>query len=165
MTNDEMNSLYNHSKIKAMISFTHGEGYGRPLAEFAAIGKPIIAPNWSGHIDFLKKEYVSLLPGELKNVHASAVHRDMILAESSWYYVNYFYASQTLKDVYKNYTPHKKKAIKLAEIINKHYTLSKMDEKFKEILDRHIPEIPEEVKLVLPALEKIKNKKEVKDES
>jgi hypothetical protein len=39
-----MNCLYNHPKIKAMLSFTHGEGYGRPLAEFAVSKKPIIAP-------------------------------------------------------------------------------------------------------------------------
>ena len=33
LTNDEMNSLYNHPKIKSHITFTKGEGYGRPLAE------------------------------------------------------------------------------------------------------------------------------------
>ena len=35
----EMNSLYNHPKIKAMISFTKGEGFGRPLLEFSLTGK------------------------------------------------------------------------------------------------------------------------------
>ena len=32
-----------------MISFTKGEGFGRPLLEFGMTGKPIVAPNWSGH--------------------------------------------------------------------------------------------------------------------
>ena len=36
-----------------MVSFTKGEGFGRPLLEFSAIGKPIIASGWSGHTDFL----------------------------------------------------------------------------------------------------------------
>ena len=31
LTNAEMNALYNHNKIKAMISFTKAEGFGRPL--------------------------------------------------------------------------------------------------------------------------------------
>ena len=42
-TNEEMNSLYNHSKIKAMVSLTKGEGFGRPLLEFTLSQKPIIA--------------------------------------------------------------------------------------------------------------------------
>jgi hypothetical protein len=45
ITNEEMNGLYNHPKVKTMVSFTHGEGYGRPLAEFATSEKPIIATN------------------------------------------------------------------------------------------------------------------------
>ena len=51
----EMNELYNHPKVKAMLSFTKGEGYGRPLLEFSLTGKPIIASGWSGHTDFLKQ--------------------------------------------------------------------------------------------------------------
>ena len=34
-SNEEINSLYNHSKVKAMISLTKGEGFGRPLLEFS----------------------------------------------------------------------------------------------------------------------------------
>jgi glycosyltransferase involved in cell wall biosynthesis len=54
LTNKEMNALYNHPKVKAMISFTKAEGFGRPLLEFSSIGKPIIAPHYSGQADFLK---------------------------------------------------------------------------------------------------------------
>jgi glycosyltransferase involved in cell wall biosynthesis len=52
----EVNELYNHPKVKAHVSFTKGEGYGRPLLEASISQKPVIAPNWSGHIDFLDKE-------------------------------------------------------------------------------------------------------------
>ena len=38
-----MNKLYNHPKVKAMVSLTKGEGFGRPLLEFSLTGKPIIA--------------------------------------------------------------------------------------------------------------------------
>jgi hypothetical protein len=44
-----MNELYNHGKVKAMISLTKGEGFGRPLLEFSLVNKPIIASGWSGH--------------------------------------------------------------------------------------------------------------------
>ena len=53
LTDEEMNQLNNDSKIKSFISFTKGEGYGRPLAEAAITGKQVITTNWSGHIDFL----------------------------------------------------------------------------------------------------------------
>jgi hypothetical protein len=47
-----MNQIYNHPKVKAMVSLTKGEGFGRPLLEFSLVNKPIITTNWSGHIDF-----------------------------------------------------------------------------------------------------------------
>ena len=50
----EMNELYNHPKVKSMISFTKGEGFGRPLLEFSLVDKPIIASGWSGHVDFFR---------------------------------------------------------------------------------------------------------------
>ena len=72
-----MNHLYNHSKVKAHISFTKGEGYGRPLAE-ACSGKLVIAPKWSGHVDFLDPKFCILLTGQLTEVHDSAVWENVI---------------------------------------------------------------------------------------
>ena len=62
-TDIEMNEIYNHSKIKAMVCLTKGEGFGRPLLEFSLVNKPILTTNWSGHIDFLNPEFTTLLPG------------------------------------------------------------------------------------------------------
>ena len=42
MSDGDMNELYNHNKIKAMVSLTKGEGFGRPLLEFSSLDKPII---------------------------------------------------------------------------------------------------------------------------
>ena len=87
LTDSEMNSLYNHPKVKAHITFTKGEGYGRPLAEASLSQKPIIASNWSGHIDFLKEAV--LLPGTLTNVHPSTVWENVIIPESQWFTIDY----------------------------------------------------------------------------
>ena len=78
MTEEEINSLYNHPKVKAMVSLTKGEGYGRPLAEFGTSEKPIIASGWSGHVDFLKPDCSILLPGKLTDVHASAADNHIL---------------------------------------------------------------------------------------
>ena len=71
LTQKELNGLYNHDKVKAMISFTHGEGFGRPLLEFSVTGKPVLYSNWSGHIDFLSENGIPLA-GELRDVDKSA---------------------------------------------------------------------------------------------
>ncbi len=87
MTDDELNILNNDPKIKSIISFTKGEGFGRPLLEGAITGKPLIVSNWSGHLDFVKPEYNILIGGELKNVHPSAAN-EFLLKESKWFNIN-----------------------------------------------------------------------------
>src|SRR5210317_972711 len=84
----EMAELYNHSKVKAMVSFTKGEGYGRPLAEFATTGKPILVSKWSGHVDFLPEQNTVFLDGELTGVDSTAADK-FLLKESKWFTVNY----------------------------------------------------------------------------
>ena len=102
-TDDEMNQLYNHPKVKVHITLTHGEGFGRPLLEATISQKPVIAPNWSGHVDFLTKNLAVLLTGELQNVEKGAVPDDMFTEGAQWFTVNYQQASVVMKDIYKNY--------------------------------------------------------------
>ena len=97
-----MNKLNNDSKVKAFISFTKGEGYGRPLAEAAITGKPVITTNWSGHKDFIHPDYNVLIGGELTNVHPSSANQ-FLLAESQWFSIDTAVASKAMKDVFKNY--------------------------------------------------------------
>ena len=103
LSDEEINELNNHPKVKAFVSFTKGEGYGRPLLEASITGKPVIASAYSGHLDFLSNELSILLPGELRQIHGSAVVQDMLIAESAWFTVNYERASKVLVDIYKNY--------------------------------------------------------------
>jgi len=62
-SNEELNKLNNDPKVKSFISFTKGEGFGRPLLEQAITGKPVITTYWSGHVDFIRPEYNVLLGG------------------------------------------------------------------------------------------------------
>ena len=153
----QMNGLYNHKKIKAMVSFTKGEGFGRPLLEFSLTGKPVIASNWSGHLDFLKEGAI-LLEGELKNVHESAAD-DFLLKEGKWFNVNVSNAVLKLKEIFKNYETYKKDAESLGEYNRSKFTLSKMTEELDEIFkkysiyDRSVE--PKPVQIQLPKLKKI----------
>ena len=97
LTSAQMNGLYEHPKVKAMLNFTKGEGFGRPLLEFSLTGKPVIVSNWSGHLDFLKSGAV-LLEGELKEVHESAAD-NFLLKEAKWFNVNVSKSLPVIKDV------------------------------------------------------------------
>ena len=154
LTESEMNSLYMHPKVKAHVSLTKGEGYGRPLAEAAISGKPVIATNWSGHIDFLNPEYVTLIPGQLTNVHESAAWENVILKESQWFTADYNYFIGVLKDVYKNYDSYLEKSRKMTKHIKDNFSWELMKTKLDTILQR-VHEFPKMQKLVLPKLKKI----------
>ena len=154
-TNKEMNSIYNHSKIKCMVSFTKGEGFGRPLLEFSLTQKPIITTNWSGHIDFLNPEFTTLLPGTLSNVHPSAAVEKMILKESQWFNVDANRASSYLKYMFEKYDMFLEKAKRQAYYSKTNYSWEKMQEKLDNLLTTYLPEFPKEIKLNLPKLKKV----------
>ena len=156
LTDNEMNSLYNHPKVKAMMMFTKGEGFGRPLLEFSLTGKPIICSNWSGPVDFLHPDYTTLLPGELTQVHPSAVD-NFVMKEASWFTVNYAYASKVLQDVTKNYKKYLEKSRKQGHYSKTTFSLDKMAEKFCSIIDKSLESVPQPVKLKLPKLKKVES--------
>ena len=135
LTPTEMNGLYEHPKVKAMLNFTKGEGFGRPLLEFSLTGKPVIVSNWSGHIDFLKSGAV-LLEGELKPVHESAADQ-FLLKESQWFNVNISKALTTIKDVYKNYDKYKVESFQLGKQNKQNFGLEKMTKLFDVILNQY----------------------------
>ena len=153
-TDEEMNSLYNHSKVKAMISLTKGEGFGRPLLEFSMTNKPIITTNWSGHVDYLNPEFTTLLAGQLTNVHPSAAN-NMLLPESQWFSVDHGQAGHYLKDVFENYKNYTDKGKRQGYYSRTNFSFDKMKEKLDNILTTKVPEFPKQVQLQLPKLNKI----------
>jgi len=159
LSDAQINDLYNSPKIKAMVSFTKGEGFGRPLLEFSTTGKPIIASDWSGHTDFLHKDYSTLVPGKLTEVHESAVVDNMIIKESSWFTPDDGSAGTALKEVFKNY----KKFVPLGRKQRRHtldnFTYEHMVEKLDDIVEKYVPEFPEEAILNIPKLNLPKLKK------
>ena len=153
LSESELNSLYNDKKVKAMLMFTKGEGYGRPLAEFASTGKPILVSKWSGHTDFLPEENTVYLEGELKEVHQSASNK-FLLKEAKWFTVDYSKAAGKIYDVFKNYKKHLKSSEGLKTNINKNFNLTKQTEVLKGILDKYV-KVQQKVELKLPEIKKL----------
>ena len=164
LEDEEMNDLYNHPKVKAHVSFTHGEGFGRPLLEASLSEKPVIASNWSGHTDFLSQKDAVLLPGSLNDVKKESFPKGMWIEGTKWFTVNYNYASKTMKDVFENYNKYIVKGKKLSIMNQSKFSLDKMTEKFEGILDKHLPkfvEQPKSVDLKLPKLKKVGKPKKI----
>ena len=153
ISDEDMNTLYNHPKVKVMVSHTKGEGYGRPLAEFAAVGKPIIASGWSGQTDFLHREESILIGGQLEKLHPSSVQKDILLAESMWFTPSDVDVNKAYKQTYKHYKDCIAGARKQKKRILDGFTFEKMQQILDEILDKNIPEFPKEIKLTLPKLD------------
>jgi glycosyltransferase involved in cell wall biosynthesis len=152
-----MNQMYNHPKVNAHVSFTHGEGFGRPLLEAAQSGKPIAVSNWSGHLDFLHGSYCSLIPGSLTKVPKGAFPKELFFEESQWFTVNYQIASQILKDIYNNYKKYKVKAQQL-KVYTQAFSFEKMKERLDELIEPLVDAVPKQVTLNLPKLNKVKKK-------
>jgi len=151
---EEMNKLYNHPKVKAFVSLTHGEGFGRPLLEATMTGLPVIASGWSGHVDFLSEVDSLLLGGELVQVPQSMVWKDIIIPESQWFNVNEQQAYKAMNYCFTNYDEVKEKALNLMKVNREKFTLNKMTEKLDEIITPFVDKIPTQVGLNLPKLKK-----------
>jgi len=120
--------------------------------------KPVIAPAWSGQLDFLNKQFSMLLPGQIQKVHPTAVWKDVIVEESSWFYINYQVASNVMSQLWRDYNKHKQNALKQAMFSEQNFSFNRMHEEFVKILDKYLPkfEVPDEVVATIPKLGSIK---------
>ena len=159
MTDEELNLLNNDPKVKSFVSFTKGEGFGRPLLEQAITGKPVITTNWSGHIDFINPDYNILIGGELKNIHQSAANQ-WLIKESKWFNINTDIASRAMKDVFKHYKKYWEKSRKQTQYIKDNWSFDEMVKKINQLIP-NVKAAPQQVELSLPKLKKVGEKNPV----
>ena len=155
LSTEEMNKLYNHPKVKSFVSLTHGEGFGRPLLEATMVGLPVIASNWSGHLDFLDTNNCILIGGDMKQVPKSQVWKNIIVEESQWFNVNETQVYKALNYCFQNYDDVQKKALNLMKTNREKFTLNKMTQQLDEIMLNPTSNLPSQVKLKLPKLKKV----------
>jgi hypothetical protein len=153
LTDEQMNQLYNHPKVKAMVSFTKGEGFGRPLLEFSLTGKPIIASGWSGQLDFLDNKRALLIGGQLENVHKSAAVKDMILEQSQWFKPDDMHVARAWTDMFKKYKDFTIPAKQLKNSNKVEFSFDKMVEELKSYDEKYVPSFAVQVDLNIPKLD------------
>jgi glycosyltransferase involved in cell wall biosynthesis len=158
LTEQELCELYAHEKVKAF-ALVGNEGYGLPYIEFSAVsGKPVITSPWSGHIDFLDKEFNVFVNGTLEKVHPSVANKYLI-SEADWFKPNEKDLSNKLEDVYKNYSKYVDNGKRQGYKSRTEFSIDKMAESLDSILKKHMPVISKPVPLSLPKLAEIKKPK------
>ena len=154
-TIEEMSTLYNHSKIGAFITCTHGEGFGRPMLEATCCDLPVIASKWSGHMDFLTDSESMLIDGFLKEVPKSVLWKPIIVEPSKWFDVNEADVVRKIRTFHKKRKLIQKKATRLGKRNRREFSLKAMANKFNGIITDVLKEIPQAVSLNLPKLKKV----------
>jgi len=157
---EEMFALYAHPKIKAIVSTTHGEGFGLPLFEAAQKELPVVAPNWSGHVDFLyaprrdkkgkekDKAHFTKVDYNIAPVQSEAVWDGVLVADSQWCFPKQSSFKYALREVYKNYGSRQSEAKKLAKHIKKNFVKDDIYRKIanivlgEDIVEFNMDEIP-----------------------
>jgi glycosyltransferase involved in cell wall biosynthesis len=136
----QMTWLYRHDQIKSLISLTHGEGFGLPLFEAAYSGLPIIAPLWSGHVDFLSapnkkgkmRPMIAKVAYSLQTVDPGAVWPGVIQEDAMWCDAHERDYKRQLREVYKNYGRFKSNAQRLQKHVLEEFASEKQHEIFAE---------------------------------
>jgi glycosyltransferase involved in cell wall biosynthesis len=138
MSPEEVASLYKHKNINALISATRGEGFGLPLLEAASSALPIIATNWSGHLDFLNLGSFIKLDYELKEIDKRKIDNNIFVPGLKWAEVNEEDFKKKVKNFYKNRKGIQSKSNKLAEKIKQNYSFDAISEQYNNLIQKNI---------------------------
>ena len=149
MTEQELTSLYKNKKIKALVSLSHGEGFGLPLFEAAYNGLPVIAPDWSGHVDFLHmpvakkgkakgkakdKAMFAKVDYSMGPIQEEAVWDGVLERNTMWCYAEQGSYKMRLREVYKDHGRFVKQAKQLQKYILKEMSEEKMYSKMVDCI-------------------------------
>lgn len=140
LTEEEMAALYNHPKVKALVSLTHGEGFGRPLLEAAACAVPVMATNWSGHLDFLNLGNFIAFNYDMKEIPDIAVWNDILVKGSRWAEVREDDVKNRLRKIVSAYSMPRQWAEDLSETVQEKLNIDVVCQKITNTLKQYLLE-------------------------
>jgi len=144
MSEAEMHSLYKHSKIKACISFAHGEGFGLPLFEAAYSGLPVVCTGWSGQLDFLcdeqGDEHFYNVSFDIRQVPEQVLWDTVIVKEAMWAFPREQSAKEQMRLCYNDIIAgNSTKSSEYSEVLKNRFSKEKMYQKFVDLVEAQAP--------------------------
>jgi len=127
--------LYLDKSLVGLISATRGEGFGLPMLEAAACGLPILATNWSGHLDFLNKGNWTKVDYELAAVSETRADGRIFVQGAKWANPSEEHFKKCLKTLLKNGPENRKNAKALKEVIQKEYSYHAISQIYDSFLE------------------------------
>lgn len=137
LTNTEVGELYRYPDIKALVTATRGEGYGLPILEAAASDIPVIATNWSGHLDFLQYGRFIGLDYNLSPIPNEMVDNQIFMMGSKWAQVIETDFKKKLKKFRTSSSVPKNWATELGSVIREKFSQSSIEKQI-DILCREV---------------------------
>jgi glycosyltransferase involved in cell wall biosynthesis len=135
MSSKEIAALYHHPKIKCIVSPTRGEGYGLPLIDAAAAGMPVVATNWSGHLEFLEHDLFYPVEYTLKEINKSRIDNRIFLKGFKWANPKRDSFIRNVLSVYQNQEKANEKSRKLLKKIRNNFNKNEIKKRYDHILN------------------------------
>jgi glycosyltransferase involved in cell wall biosynthesis len=135
LKDEEMAQLYCHPKVKAFVSPTSGEGWGRMTAETVSCDLPVLVTGWSGHMDFVNKDFVTLFDYTIKDVPQGAWQRGLFEPGMQWAYVDEDDVKRKMRRCYSAYSIAKERAVKMGDIFRKNWSTENMAQKLIDVFE------------------------------
>lgn len=138
MTPHEIASLYRHPTFKGFINLTRGEGFGIPILDATIAGLPVIATNWSGHLDFMNLGKFVGVDYTLENVPKEKIDGRIFVENAKWAQPSELDFKKRLNKFRNSYTVPKEWAnnlsLKCKEKFSRNYLEKEYDLCFRDIL-------------------------------
>lgn len=144
LSKSEIAGLYRNPKIKALVSLTHGEGFGIPLLEAAASGLPVIATSWSGHMDFLSKGKFLGVSHTVEPVHQSKIDGNIFVPGAKWAYPSEKDAKFRFAKFAESPTIPQQWAKELRSTLLETHSFQAISQKYDEVIGRKLKDFKEE---------------------
>jgi len=148
MTEKEMHGLYDPEKIRGYITTTHGEGFGIPTFNAVCSNIPVVAPAWSGHLDYLRASIKNPKSGKAKiqsmflktkyKVEPVQQHHLMpglITEGSEWCYPDEESFKKNIRILADRPSEHQEKALVLGEITRSTFCKENIYKKYWDVMD------------------------------
>lgn len=138
LTSDELISMYRHPKVKCLVSLTRGEGFGLPLLEASACELPVMATNWSAHLDFLNLGKFIPINYKLVQIPSNRIDNRIFLNGMKWADPSREDFVKKIKKLRNKYNMPKQWAVDLSKKVALEFSAASIIPKYNSMLDEVI---------------------------